>query len=172
MRTAIRRILGGIDALSTWSAKGIAWACFIMVLVIAYDVILRYLFRAPTVWQYDISYMLGGSIIILGAGYVHLERKHVRVDILYNGFSLRTRLIIDVCFTSLCFFPLITALIFSSVQHAIHAYTVKEFSEVGFWRPLMWPFRSIIPIGLAILWLQGLANFVRDVHRLAKGEDL
>jgi TRAP-type mannitol/chloroaromatic compound transport system permease small subunit len=63
-------------------------------------------------------------------------------------------------------------LIYSSAQHAIQAYIVKEFSEVGFWRPLMWPFRSIIPIGLGILWLQGLANLIRDVHRLVKGEDL
>jgi TRAP-type mannitol/chloroaromatic compound transport system permease small subunit len=172
MRTATRRILGGIDALSTWSAKGVAWACLIMVLVIAYDVILRYLFRAPTVWQYDVSYMLGGAIIIMGAGYVHSQRKHVRVDILYNSFSPRTRLMVDVCFTLLCFFPLVSALIYSSAQHAIQAYIVKEFSEVGFWRPLMWPFRSIIPIGLGILWLQGLANLIRDVHRLVKGEDL
>lgn len=170
MRNSIQRMLGAVDTLSTWSAKGIAWACFVMVVVIAYDVVLRYLFRAPTIWQYDISYMLGGSIIILGAGYVHLERKHVRVDILYNWFSPRTRLLIDVCFTVLCFFPLITALIYSSVQHAVHAYQVKEFSEVGFWRPLMWPFRSIIPVGLSVLWLQGVANFVRDVHRLVEGE--
>jgi TRAP-type mannitol/chloroaromatic compound transport system permease small subunit len=172
MRTAVRSILGGVDALSTWSAKGIAWACFVMVLVIAYDVVLRYLFRAPTVWQYDVSYMLGGSIIILGAGYVHQQRKHVRVDILYNSFSPRTRLVIDVCFTLLCFFPLVSGLIYASAQHAIHAYRVLEFSEVGFWRPRMWPFRSVIPIGLGVLWLQGLANLVRDLHRLVRGEEL
>jgi TRAP-type mannitol/chloroaromatic compound transport system permease small subunit len=165
-------MLQRIDQLSVWVAKAVTLAVLTMVVTIAYDVILRYVFRAPTVWQYDTSYMLGGSVIILGSAYVHLKRRHVRVDLIYNRFSPRVRLILDVVFTLLFFFPLLTGLIFVSAGYAIHAYQVKEFSEVGFWRPLMWPFRSVIPVGLAVLWLQGLANFIRDMHMLVRGRDL
>jgi TRAP-type mannitol/chloroaromatic compound transport system permease small subunit len=168
----IKKILSGIDRISTWSGRAVSLATFAMVLIIAYDVILRYAFRAPTIWQYDISYMLGGSIIILGSGYVHSQRRHVRVDIIYNRLPQRIRLTIDVLLTLIFFFPLITGLIVAATEHAIHAYKVKEFSEVGFWRPLMWPFRSVIPIGLSILWLQGLANFIRDTYMLVKGKGL
>ncbi|NWF54367.1 MAG: TRAP transporter small permease subunit [Syntrophaceae bacterium] len=168
----IQAMLQRIDRLSEWAAKGITLAVFAMVVTIAYDVILRYVFRAPTVWQYDTSYMLGGSVIILGSAYVHLKRRHVRVDLIYNRFPPRVRLILDVVFTLLFFFPLLTGLIIVSAGYAIHSYQVKEFSEVGFWRPLMWPFRSVIPVGLALLWLQGLANFIRDMQRLVKGTEL
>jgi TRAP-type mannitol/chloroaromatic compound transport system permease small subunit len=168
----IQGMLRGIDQLSVWVAKAITLAVFAMVVTIAYDVILRYVFRAPTVWQYDTSYMLGGSVIILGSAYVHLQRRHVRVDLIYNRFPPRVRLILDVVFTLLFFFPLLTGLIIVSAADAIHAYQVKEFSEVGFWRPLMWPFKSVIPVGLVVLWLQGLANFIRDMHLLLKGKEL
>jgi TRAP-type mannitol/chloroaromatic compound transport system permease small subunit len=168
----IQAMLQRIDRLSVWVAKGVTLAVFAMVVTIAYDVILRYVFRAPTVWQYDTSYMLGGSVIILGSAFVHLKRRHVRVDLIYNRFSPRVRLILDVVFTLLFFFPLLTGLIIVSTGYAIHAYQVKEFSEVGFWRPLMWPFRSVIPLGLAVLWLQGLANFIRDMHMLVRGKEL
>jgi len=168
----IQAMLQRIDRLSVWVAKGVTLAVFAMVVTIAYDVILRYVFRAPTVWQYDTSYMLGGSVIILGSAYVHLKRRHVRVDLIYNRFSPRVRLILDVVFTLLFFFPLLTGLIIVSTGYAIHAYQVKEFSEVGFWRPLMWPFRSVILLGLVVLWLQGLANFIRDMHMLVRGKEL
>jgi len=167
----IQSILMRIDRLSLWVAKAVTVAVLAMVVTIAYDVILRYVFRAPTVWQYDTSYMLGGSVIILGAGYVHLKRRHVRVDLIYNHLPSRARLILDVVFTLLFFFPLLTGLIIVSAGYAIHAYQVKEFSEVGFWRPLMWPFRSVIPVGLAVLWLQGLANFIRDLFMLVKAKE-
>lgn len=168
----IQSILTRIDRLSLWVAKAVTLAVLAMVITIAYDVILRYVFRSPTVWQYDTSYMLGGSVIILGAGFVHLKRRHVRVDLIYNRLPSRARLILDVVFTLLFFFPLLTGLIIVSTGYAIHAYQVKEFSEVGFWRPLMWPFRSVIPVGLAVLWLQGLANFIRDMFMLVKGKEL
>ena len=168
----IQSILTRIDRLSLWVAKAVTLAVLTMVITIAYDVIMRYVFRSPTVWQYDTSYMLGGSVIILGSAYVHLKRRHVRVDLIYNRFSPRVRLILDVVFTLLFFFPLLTGLIIVSAGYAIHAYQVKEFSEVGFWRPLMWPFRSVIPVGLAVLWLQGLANFIRDLFMLVKAKEL
>jgi TRAP-type mannitol/chloroaromatic compound transport system permease small subunit len=167
----IQAILMRIDRLSLWVAKAVTVAVLAMVVTIAYDVIMRYVFRAPTVWQYDTSYMLGGSVIILGAAYVHLKRRHVRVDLIYNHLPPRARLILDVVFTLLFFFPLLTGLIIVSAGYAIHAYQVKEFSEVGFWRPLMWPFRSVIPVGLAVLWLQGLANFIRDLFMLVKAKE-
>lgn len=147
-------------------------AAIVMVVIIAYDVIMRYAFRAPTIWQYDLSYMMGGSIVMLGTAYVHSQRRHVRVDIIYNLFPERAKLPIDVVCTLLLFFPLITGLIIASAEHTIHAWQVNEFSEVGFWRPRMWPFRSVIPIGLTLLWVQGLANFIRDSYKLVKGKEL
>ena len=169
---SFKKYLNMVDRISFWSGQVVSVAALIMVCIIAYDVIMRYAFRAPTIWQYDLSYMMGGSIVMLGTGYVHSQRRHVRVDILYNLFPEKTKLTIDIICTILLFFPLIIGLIIAASEHAIHAYIIKEFSEVGFWRPRMWPFRSVIPIGLFILLLQGLVNFIRDFYKLIKGKEL
>jgi TRAP-type mannitol/chloroaromatic compound transport system permease small subunit len=168
----LKKFLNIIDRVSYWSGQAVSVAAIVMVVIIAYDVIMRYAFRAPTIWQYDLSYMMGGSMVMLGAGYVHSQRRHVRVDIFYNLLAEKTRLTIDIVCTLLLFFPLIIGLIYASGEHAIHAWKVNEFSEVGFWRPRMWPFRSVIPIGLSILLLQGLVNLIRDGYKLIKGKEL
>jgi len=168
----LRKLLGGIDQISIWVGRFVSFAVITMVIIIAYDVILRYVLRSPTVWQYDISYMLGGSIILLGSGYVHYKRRHVRVDILYNKFSPQRKLTLDIFFTIIFLFPFVIGILIVAIEHAIHAYKIKEFSEVGFWRPRMWPFRSVIAIGLIVLLLQSLANFIRDVYMRIYGEKL
>ena len=168
----LKKYLHMIDRLSYWSGQAVTVAAIVMVVIIAYDVIMRYAFRAPTIWQYDLSYMMGGSMVMLGTGYVHSQRKHVRVDILYNLFPEKVRLTIDIVCTFLFFFPLLIGLIYAGGEHTIHAWKVDEFSEVGFWRPRMWPFRSVIPIGLSILLLQGLVNLIRDSYKLIKGKEL
>lgn len=168
----LKKVLHSIDRISYWSAQAVSAALIVMVAIIAYDVVMRYLFRAPTIWQYDLSYMLGGSIVLLGAGYVHSQHKHVRVDILYNLFPEKARITIDIICTLIFFIPFYIGLIYIAGKHAIHAWNINEFSEVGFWRPRMWPFRSVISIGLIVVLLQGLAMFVRDVYKLMKDKEL
>jgi len=169
---SLKKFINFIDRVSYWSGQFVSVAAIVMVAIIAYDVIMRYAFRAPTIWQYDLSYMMGGSIVMLGTAYVHSQRKHVRVDIFYNLFPEKTRLTIDIVCTLIFFFPLLIGLIYIGGEHTIHAWKVNEFSEVGFWRPRMWPFRSVIPIGLSLLLLQGLVNFIRDSYKLIKGKEL
>ena len=169
---SLKKFINFIDRVSYWSGQFVSVAAIVMVAIIAYDVIMRYAFRAPTIWQYDLSYMMGGSIVMFGTGYVHSQRKHVRVDIFYNLFPEKTRLTIDIVCTLIFFFPLLIGLIYIGGEHTIHAWKVNEFSEVGFWRPRMWPFRSVIPIGLSLLLLQGLVNFIRDSYKLIKGKEL
>jgi TRAP-type mannitol/chloroaromatic compound transport system permease small subunit len=171
LKNSLQRFLRTADAVSLFFGKAISLAVFVMILIIAYDVLLRYAFRAPTIWQYDISYMLGGSVILLGAGYVHMKRRHVRVDIIYNRFSPRVRLFFDVLFTLVFFFPLVAGLLWVAADYAVEAYEIREFSEVGFWRPLMWPFRTVMALGLAVLLIQGAANFIRDLFLLVRGEE-
>jgi TRAP-type mannitol/chloroaromatic compound transport system permease small subunit len=94
-----------IETLSATIGKGASWLAVALMLSIGYEVIMRYGLRAPTLWSFDMSYMLGGSLYVLGFAWVLREDGNVRVDILSSRFSKKTQLYINLIFTLLLFFP-------------------------------------------------------------------
>jgi len=168
----LRYILNRIDFISEWSGKLISWLLVALIFALTYDVMMRYLFTRPTVWSYDISYMLGGTVMLTGMAYVTLHRAHVRVDIIYMRLSQKVKLIIDLLFTAVVFFPLMSMLIERSAQRAWWSTQLREFSEVGFWRPPIYPFRWMIPVALTLFFIAGVAWFIRDLYLLVKGKKL
>ncbi len=172
MRNALRAILNAIDSVSTWAGKAVSWLLIGLILALTLDTSLRYMFSEPTVWAFDVSYMLGGTIMLMGMAWVTTRRDQVRVDILYTRYSARVRIVVDAILNLLLFFPLFIMLIQRAIPRAIYAYTNGEFSEVGFWRPLMWPYRTMIAVALLLWVLAALSWVIRDLYRLKTGEEL
>ena len=111
----MRTILATIDSINEWTAKLARWLCPAVIAVGVYDVVLRHVFNRPTIWAYELSMMLGGSIIILGWGYVHLNDGHVRIDILYSRLSSRVKSILDSVGTLIFLVPIISVLIYIAI---------------------------------------------------------
>src|SRR5690554_1426218 len=76
-----------IDAFSNAIGNVVCWLIIPLVGSLAYEVFARYLFSAPTIWAYDVSYMLYGSLFMLGAGYTLYRGGHIRTDMLYQNWS-------------------------------------------------------------------------------------
>lgn len=157
-----------IDSLTERIGKAFSWLIFVLILAITYDVIMRYVFSAPTIWSFDLSYMLGGTVMLIGLSYVHLKKSHVRVDIFSKCFSAKTQLTMNVLFKLIFFFPLVAVLIKISLVRAIYACQVHEVSKFGMWHPSMIPFKMIMLIAFVILALQGISQFVRELLTLAR----
>ena len=74
------------------SAANVAMACIpVMAVSIVYEVICRYALNSPTIWAFEVSYMLMGTSLLLGIGYCAQLRKHIRVDFLYDNLSYKNR---------------------------------------------------------------------------------
>lgn len=162
----LRAFISGIDQASVRVGKYVSWLIVVAFAEITYDVAMRYLFSAPTAWSYDVSYMMVGTIIILAAPWVLLRNEHVSMDILSGRFSAKTKLIADIIFSLVCFFPLLFFLLRYSFHITWVSVSCKEVSNMSYWRPIIWPFRIIISAGLLLLLLQGAAIFIRKVHSL------
>ena len=80
-----------IDAISEWSGKGIAYLILPGILILALEVVLRYVFDSPTMWAHGTTQRIFATYYILSGAYIFRYNKHVSVDIVYNRFSLRTR---------------------------------------------------------------------------------
>lgn len=169
---ALRAILKRIDFISEWSGKLISWLLLALIFALTYDVMMRYLFRMPTVWSFDVCYMLGGTIMLIGMAYVTLHGAHVRVDIIYMRLSKKAKLLIDLFFTGVVYLPLMSMLLERAFSRACWSFRIQEWSEIGFWRPIVWPFRWMIVVALSLFILAGLAWFIRDLISVIKGREL
>lgn len=172
MRKAIRAVFSAVDKASIWTGKAVSWLLPVLILALTYDTSMRYLFRKPTVWSFDVSYMLGGTIMLMGMAWVTTRREQVRVDVLYSKFSARTKLIVDTVLNTVLSLPLFVMIVDRAIPRTIYSFTNKEFSEVGFWRPLMWPYRSMLLIALVLWLLATIVWVVRDAYKLKTGADL
>ncbi len=168
----VRGFIRACDGVSAWCGKAASWLVWPLILIITFEVVCRYGFNAPTVWAYDMAYMIGGSMMALGMGYVLQERGHVRVDILYDRLSLRLRRLLDLTFTGIFFFPITTFFAYHSWQYAILAWVRGERSGYGIWEPTLIPFRSMFFVAWGVLWFAGIAWFTRTLVALLKGEEL
>src|SRR3954468_12951085 len=107
----------------------IAWLNIPLVLAVAFEVIARYAFGAPTIWSFDVTYMLYGTIFMLGAAYALHKGAHIRTDFFYEKWSVKTRGMVDSISYVVFFFPSLIMLLAASWSEAWYAYTIHETSE-------------------------------------------
>jgi len=160
------KLLHWIDSVSIWSGKIFRWLGFILSLVVLYEVIARYLFNRPTIWAYDTTMMLYSMLFLFGGAYVLWEKRHIRVDVIFDRFSPRTRSIIDIIFYVVFFFPFVIVMIIYGYDSALMSWEAREISNTSQWGEPIYQWRAMIPVGFALLFLQGMAEFIRTIRAL------
>lgn len=170
------RWLGGlvlaIDRFTVGLANLFAWMVVPLVLAMVYEVAARYLLNAPTIWAYDVAYMLYGSHFMLGAAYALYRGVHIRTDIFYQSWSERTKGIVDATLYLLFFFPSMVFYFWMSWQEFVHAWEIGERSDASPWRPIIWPFKGMIPLAALLLTVQGVAEFLKSLWAAITGRRL
>jgi TRAP-type mannitol/chloroaromatic compound transport system permease small subunit len=82
---AVRATIKAIDTIAEVSGKLTAWLIIPMTAAVTYEVVARHFFRAPTIWAFDVTYMLYGTHFMLGTAYTLMRVGHVRTDMLYQN---------------------------------------------------------------------------------------
>jgi TRAP-type mannitol/chloroaromatic compound transport system permease small subunit len=169
---ALARTIHVIDTFSEWSGKTVAWLILPLVLGLTYEGIARYFFNAPTLWAFDLSYMLYGALFMLGAHYTLQRGAHIRTDMLWEKFSPRTKGMIDAVAYIGFFFPAMILLFYASVDEAWHAWQINELSEQTAWRPVLWPFKAVVPLTALLLLVQGVSELLKSLYAARTGRFL
>ena len=164
----IERFLKYIDKTNLWAGRIASYLALYIMFALVYEVIARYIFNSPTIWVYELNAYAFCFYCALSGGFVMLNNAHINVEILYEKFSPRRKLLIDVV-TSVCFFSVIGILLWKSGLTAWESWEAKEESFSLLSSPI-YPSKIIIPIGAALFLLQGTAKFIRDVIKLVKGD--
>jgi len=163
------RLVRIIDKFTDTTGVWVAWLNLPLVLAVAYEVIARYLFNAPTIWSFDVTYMLYGTIFMLGAAYTLHKGGHIRTDFFYEKWTDRTRGVVDSISYIVFFFPSIVMLGVASGNEAWYAFTINETSEQTPWRPILWPFKAVVPLTCVMLLVQGVSELIKSFYAARMG---
>ena len=139
-------------------------------LVLVYEVVMRYYFARPTIWAHETSCMLYGAHFIIGGAYALQKGAFVNVEIFYIRFSKRTRAVIDLC-TWTMFYLFVGVLLWMSVPWAWESFSINEFSE-STWGPYVWPIKFTIPFAALLMPLQALTRTIKDAYLAFTGREL
>ena len=169
IRTVGSRNMGSTNTFRTlgWKA-GLAVQLFDIAKGIAAVAVARYVFNSPTNWVHESMFLMFGMQYLLSGAYALREGSHVRVDVLYNYLPLRGRAVMDVA-TSVFFFIFAGTLLWTGWIFFSDSFGVREVSFTE-WGIQYWPIKLAMPIGAALILLQGLADLVRNVLMLKRGE--
>jgi TRAP-type mannitol/chloroaromatic compound transport system permease small subunit len=140
-----------------------------MTIAVTWEVVARHFFRAPTMWAFDVTYMMYGTHFMLGTAYTLMKIGHVRTDMLYQNWSVRRQSWIDAIGYLGFFFPAMALFLYYGGQEAAHAWSIGETSDASPWRPIVYPFKTVIPLTALLLIVQGLGEFMKSVYGIRTG---
>lgn len=136
-----------------------------MVLVVAYEVFMRYFFNAPTIWGFEATTFIYGAHFILGFGYTHKLDGHVSVDIVEGRLPAAARTRLRIFANIAIFLPTIGLTTVWSILYALTSWQQWELASTS-WAPKLYPHKTLMAVGFVLLWLQGLAKLLQDIRSL------
>jgi TRAP-type mannitol/chloroaromatic compound transport system permease small subunit len=160
---AMRRILKVIDGISKTQSYVMAIVLTVLVFLVVFEVIMRYVFNAPTIWGTEFQLFLYAGLFMLSQAYTLYRGSHARVDILVRNLPCRAQdAIAAICYL-LLFLPFACVVLRYGISFAYDSWVKHETSVWSGWQPIIYPVKTIIPIGAFMLLLQGLAEMVRHI---------
>jgi TRAP-type mannitol/chloroaromatic compound transport system permease small subunit len=126
----------------------------LLVCSMLYEVAARYIFEAPTLWAFDLSYMFNGSLFLLGGAYSLNHEAHVRIDFLSSQLPVRFQQNLNAIVYAFMAGPAFAAFAWVATSKAYKAFLTGELESVSPWAPLVWPFYAALALGLIAFTLQ------------------
>ena len=164
------KFVHAIEGLSLWVGRAFGWCILILTLSVSYEVFVRYVLNAPTVWAFDMMIQMYGALFLMCGAYALAQDTHVRADVLYRLFPVKVQASLDFVLYFLFFFPGILALAWYGWEIAADSWRYKEVSWNSPARIQIYFFKTLIPIAGFLLILQGMAEIVRCFRAIREGK--
>lgn len=168
MHKAIRGYVRVVERVNRVVGRGAMYLIFAILGVLFYSSLSKVAF-APAIWTLELAQFLMVAYFLLGGAYSMQLDGHVRMDLLYSHWTLRTRAWVDVLTVGFLLFYLVLLLYggISSTWYAI------EYDETSYssWSPRMAPIKVVMTLGVALMLLQAIATLFKDLAHI-RGESL
>ncbi|ORJ56061.1 TRAP transporter small permease subunit [Geothermobacter hydrogeniphilus] len=160
-------LANGINRLCETTGKLTSFLALPLVLVVVYEVFMRYVFNAPTSWGFEATTFIYGIHFILGLSYTYKHNGHVAIDVFEARLQPRTRVILRIIVSLVLFIPTVGLLATYGIIYAASSWSQWEHASTS-WAPAIYPFKSIMALGFVLLFLQGVAKLIEDFKSLGQ----
>ncbi len=159
-----------VESLSIWVGRAFGWCILVLTFSVSYEVFVRYVLNAPTVWAFDMMVQMYGALFLMAGPYALAQDGHVRGDVLYRLWPVRWQARIDFTLYVLFFFPGMLALFWYGAEIAADSWRYQEVSWNSPARIQIYFFKTLIPVAGFLLILQGIAECVRCLNAMKTGK--
>ena len=157
------------ESLSISIGRAFGWCILVLTLSVTYEVFVRYVLNAPTVWAFDMMVQMYGGLFLMAGPYALAQDAHVRGDVLYRLFPVKVQARIDLILYIFFFFPGMLALFYFGYEIASDSWRYKEVSWNSPARIQIYFFKSLIPLAGGLLILQGISESMRCILCIKEG---
>jgi len=154
------------DKVNEWVGNLASWLTLTLVILIVYDVVMRYLFNKSSVAIYELEWHLFALIFLLGAAFALKHDRHVRVDVIYSRFGKKGQAWVNLLGTLFLLFPFCWIIITAGWDFTSNSFQLGESSADAGGLPARYLIKSAIPIGFFLVFLQALNLLCRSLLTL------
>ena len=162
----MKAFLRGVDGLNDAAGLLATWCVLLACLLCAGNAVVRYVFSVGSNAWLEAQWYLFAVIVLFGAAKTLRLNRHVRVDLVYNLLTPRGQVWLDLVCTGLFLMPATLLLTGMSWTLFVESWAIGEISSNA-GGLLRWPVKLVLPIGFALISLQGAAEMVRRAAMLA-----
>ena len=157
------------DRLSAAFGKTFAWLILLMTFGVSYEVFVRYVLNSPTPWSLDVSFIMYGTLFMMGGAYTLSRDGHVRGDFLYRLWKPATQAKVDLVLYFLFFFPGVLALVLAGWKYSSRSWSYSEVSVNSPAGIPIFQFKSVMVAAGLLLLVQGAAQVCRCILCIREG---
>jgi TRAP-type mannitol/chloroaromatic compound transport system permease small subunit len=163
----LNSLIKGIDLLIEKQGQLTSFLIVPLLLIVLYEVLMRYAFNAPTVWGFEATAFVYGMHYMLGLSLMENAQGHVRVDIVISRLPARTQAIIMIAGYLLIFVPVYGLMTWGAAKFAYTATVSNELNSTS-WAPRIWPYKIVMAVSFLFLVVQGLSTVLKQVKMLTE----
>lgn len=160
MKNFWHNIASGISTINEWVGRTVSWLTFLLVLLVCFDVVFRYLFNDTEAWIMELEWHIFALIFLLGAGFAFKHDRHVRVDLFYSNFSKKDQALLNMIGGLLFLIPWCVMIVIASFKYANVSFQINEVSPDPGGLPARYIIKFAITLGGLLLLLQAIANTI------------
>lgn len=156
-----------LDTISRKEGEITSFLIYPLLIIVIYEVFMRYVFNAPTTWGFEATTFLYGLHYMFGYAYTDVYDGHVKVDIFTSLMSEKKQAVIAIITNLLFFMPVIACMTIWSFKFAYTSTVQMEVNSTS-WAPPIWPLKILMAICFLFLLLQGISNLIKSINILTK----
>jgi TRAP-type mannitol/chloroaromatic compound transport system permease small subunit len=160
--TKAEKLAGGIDAFIDLVGRATSWLALVLALVMGANVLLRYGFSIGSIAMQELEWHIMVPICVFGMSYALLKGEHVRVDVVFQYFSPRAKLMVEVI-TAVVGMLLAVIVIWLCIPYVRQSWSIGEGTANPGGIDYRYVVKAFIPIGFGLYFLQSLSEAIKSL---------